>query len=129
MFRKLTIWVLASIWLFASVPAFALPQPNQTESFMLTFKGKVSVTSLAQVMANRYGVRVDITRAKLQIRSRVEVDNQAKTQKFLFSAIIDKKHEARCAFVRSVKGDLIVCKSKTMALRSIRIDWKHDLLR
>src|SRR4051812_13594842 len=78
----------------------------QTE--MKTFKGNVAILSIAQIMANRYKEPVTITKAQI-----TSAEKSKKKQSFAFSAVIggpEGKHEARCAFIRTMGGDGIACR-------------------
>ena len=117
-------FLLASILMMASAtPAFAAVTKIQT------FKGDVAISDIAQIMANRYEKPVVITRA--QIKSKMKKGTKAGRQSFVFSAIIggpDGKHDAKCAFVRTMKGDGIACRAKSAKFQTIRINWKRDTL-
>jgi hypothetical protein len=114
MFRKVAI---LAIVLATSSSAFA-------ETFISTAKGKVSVTKIAQVMANRFGKEIVITRAQIKAKPNAKT----RTQKFVFTALIDQK-PAKCTFVRTNVGDGIACHTKNTRLANIRVNWKTDLAR
>ncbi|HVK61030.1 MAG TPA: hypothetical protein VM432_05750 [Bdellovibrionales bacterium] len=117
----LRVLMVSILMMMSASPAIAAP------TSMSTFKGKVAISDIAQIMANRYDQPVIIERA--QIRSRA---NPKRIQKFVFSAVIGGKagrHDARCAFVRTAKADGIACRSKTAKFDPIRINWKRDTLR
>jgi hypothetical protein len=92
---------------------------------MITYKGGVAVSDLAQVMANRYGENVTITRAQI----RAIANPETRIQKFVFRAVIGGKNVSKCVFVRARDADGIACSSLTAKYSPIRINWKRDLAR